>query len=139
MKQYNDNAIFELLKKYNTIAVVGLSDNPMRPSYQVASYLADHGFKIFPVNPNYKNILGLECHPDLKSVPSKVDIVDIFRRSEYVDDIVKQSIEIGAKVVWMQLGVINHEAAKKAQRHGLKVIMDRCIKIEHRRIRFPDS
>ena len=134
MGQYDNKEIFEIINKYNSIAVVGLSDNPMRPSYQVAAYLIDAGYKIFPVNPNCKEILGLECYPDLNSIPVKIDIVDVFRRPEHVGNIVKKSVEIGAKVIWLQLGVINHEAALKAQSLGLKVIMDRCIKIEHRRI-----
>ena len=134
MEQYDNKEIFEILNKYNSIAVVGLSDNPMRPSYQVAAYLIDAGYKIFPVNPNCKEILGLECYPDLNSIPVKIDIVDVFRRPEHVGNIVKKSVEIGAKVIWLQLGVINHEAALKAQSLGLKVIMDRCIKIEHRRL-----
>ena len=134
MGQYDNKEIFEIINKYKSIAVVGLSDNPMRPSYQVATYLIDAGYKIFPVNPNCKEILGLKCYPDLNSIPVKIDIVDVFRRPEHVGNIVKKSIEIGAKVIWLQLGVINHEAALKAQSLGLKVIMDRCIKIEHRRI-----
>ena len=134
MEQYDNKEIFEILNKYNSVAVVGLSDNPMRPSYQVAAYLIDAGYKIFPVNPNCKEILGLECYPDLNSIPAKIDIVDVFRRPEHVGNIVKKSVEIGAKVIWLQLGVINHEAALKAQSLGLKVIMDRCIKIEHRRL-----
>ena len=92
------------------------------------------GYKIFPVNPKHEKILGLTCYPDLKSIPVKIDIVDIFRRPEYVLPIVEQTIEIGAKAIWMQLSVINHEAALKAKSHGLKVVMDRCIKIEHRRM-----
>jgi uncharacterized protein len=134
MEQYDNSEIFEILNKYNSIAVVGMSDNPMRPSNQVAAYLIDAGYTIIPVNPNCKEILGLECYPDLKSISVKVDIVDIFRRPEHVLPIINDSIEIGAKAIWMQLGVINHEAAKKAQSLGLKVVMDRCIKIEHRRM-----
>ena len=134
MEKYNNSEIFEILNKYNSIAVVGMSDNPMRPSHQVATYLIDAGYKVFPVNPNCKEILGLECYPDLKSIPGKVDIVDVFRRPEYVLSLVEETVEIGAKVIWLQLGVINHEAVLKAQSVGLIVIMDRCIKIEHRRM-----
>jgi predicted CoA-binding protein len=134
MEKYNNSKIFEILNKYNSIAVVGMSDNPMRPSHQVATYLIDAGYKVFPVNPNCKEILGLECYPDLKSIPGKVDIVDVFRRPEYVLSLVEETVEIGAKVIWLQLGVINHEAVLKAQSVGLIVIMDRCIKIEHRRM-----
>ncbi len=134
MEQYDNEEIFEILNKYNSIAVVGMSDNLMRPSYQVAAYMIDAGYKIYPVNPNCKEILGLKCYPDLKSIPEKVDIVNVFRRQEHVGDIVDKSVEIGAKIIWLQLGVINHEAAQTAQSYGLKVIMDMCIKIEHRRI-----
>jgi len=134
MEQSGKPEIFDILTKYKSIAVVGLSDNPMRPSNQVATYLIKAGYKVYPVNPNHKQILGLTSYPDLKSIPVKIDIVDIFRRPEYVLPIVDDSIEIGAKVVWMQLGVINQEALVKAKSHGLKVVMDRCIKIEHRKI-----
>jgi len=134
MEQYDNSEIFDILEKFKSIAVVGLSDSPMRPSNQVAAYLINAGYNIFPVNPKHKEIFGLECYPDLKSIPVKIDIVDIFRRPEHVLPIVEESVEIGAKVIWMQLGVINHEAALKAQSYGLKVIMDRCIKIEHRRM-----
>lgn len=126
--------ITEILNKYKSIAVVGISDSPMRPSHQVAEYLIHAGYKIIPVNPNLSEVFGLKCYPDLKSIPVKVDIVDVFRRPEHVLQIVEDSIEIGAKVIWMQLSVINHEAAEKAKIHGLKVVMDRCIKIEHRRL-----
>lgn len=133
MKQYDFSEIFDILKMYNSIAVVGLSDKSSRPSNQVASYLIYAGYKIYPVNPNHEEIFGLKCYPDLKSIPAKIDIVDIFRRPEFVLPIIEESIKIGAKTIWMQLGVINHEAAKKAKSFGLKVIMNRCIKIEHRR------
>ena len=134
MEEYNTPEIKEILNKYKTIAVVGLSDNPTRPSYQVATYLIDKGYKIYPVNPKYNEILGLKCYPDLKSIPLKIDIVDVFRRPEHLEEVVKESVEIGAKVLWFQLGVINHQAAQKAQDLGLKVVMDRCIKIEHRKL-----
>lgn len=134
MNEYNISEINDILNKYKTIAVVGMSDNPMRPSYQVSSYLIENGYNVVPVNPKCGEILGLKCYPDLKSIPVKVDIVDVFRKSEYVDSIVDEAVEIGAKVIWMQLGVINEKAAKKADEYGLKVIMNRCIKIEHRRL-----
>ena len=134
MEQIEQSEIIEILNKYKSIAIVGLSDSTMRPSNQVAVYLINAGHKIFPVNPKHEKILGLTCYPDLKSIPVKIDIVDIFRRPEYVLPIVEQTIEIGAKAIWMQLSVINHEAALKAKSHGLKVVMDRCIKIEHRRM-----
>ena len=134
MDQYNNQEIIEILKKYKSIAVVGMSKNPLRPSYQVANYMINAGYKIYPVNPGHKEIIGLECYPDLKSIPVKIGIVDVFRRPEHVDEIVEESAQIKAKVMWFQFGVINHKAAIKAQDYRLKVIMDRCIKIEHRRI-----
>jgi len=134
MDQYNNSEIQGILNKYKTIAVVGMSKNPLRPSYQVANYMINAGYNIFPVNPGHKEILGLECFPNLKSISAKIDIVDVFRRPEHVDEIVDKSAQIGAKVMWFQFGVINHKAAINAQSYGLKVIMDRCIKIEHRRI-----
>jgi predicted CoA-binding protein len=133
MKQYDSSEIIDILKIFKSIAVVGLSANSWRPSNQVASYLIYAGYKIYPVNPNHEEILGLRCYPDLKSVPAKIDIVNIFRRPEYVLPIVEEAIEIGVKTIWMQLGVINHNAAQKAKSCGLKVIMNRCIRIEHRR------
>ena len=134
MEKYNNSEIFEILQKYNTIAVVGMSKNPMRPSFQVANYMLNAGYKIYPVNPGHKEIIGLQCYPNLISVPVKVDIINVFRRPEYVEEIVEDSAKIGAKILWLQLGVINHKAALKAQDYGLKVIMDRCIKIEHLRM-----
>jgi uncharacterized protein len=134
MEQSEKSEIFDVLTKYKSIAVVGLSDNPMRPSNQVAAYLINAEYKVYPVNPKHKSIIGLTCYPDLKSVPVKIDIVDIFRRPEHVLLIVEEAIEVGAKAVWMQLGVINQVAADKAKLHGLRVVMDRCIKIEHRKL-----
>ena len=126
--------IRDILLQYRHVAVVGVSEKPMRPSHQVAEYLLNNGYRIFPVNPMYKQVLGLECYPDLKHLPQKVDIVDIFRRPEDVLPIVEDAITIGAKVVWMQLGVVNEEAAQRALDAGLQVVMDRCIKIEHTRL-----
>lgn len=134
MQEKEQIQIRHILNKYKSIAVVGISDSPMRPSHQVTNYLINAGFKIIPVNPNLKEVFGLKCFPDLKSIPVKIDIVDVFRKPEHVPQIVNDSIEIGAKVLWLQLGVIHHEAAEKAKSHGLKVVMDRCIKIEHRRL-----
>ncbi|MFN3134380.1 MAG: CoA-binding protein [Candidatus Kryptonium sp.] len=126
-----NDEIKEILTKYNKIAIVGISDKPERDSYIVAKYLLNHGYKIIPVNPNIDSIFGLKAYPDLLSVPDEIEIVDIFRRPEFVDEIVEQAIQKKAKVVWMQLGVVNEEAAKKAQNSGLKVVMNKCIKVEH--------
>ncbi|MBS4021596.1 MAG: CoA-binding protein [Dethiobacter sp.] len=125
--------ILDILKNYRTVAMVGLSDNPYRPSHFAAIYMKTEGYRIIPVNPRYKEVLGLKCYPDLESIPEPVGVVDIFRQPEEVPALVDSALEIGAKVIWMQLGVIHHEAAFKAKQHGLKVVMDRCMKIEHAR------
>lgn len=123
-----------ILAEYKTIAVVGLSDKWHRPSNFAAKYLKDHGYKIIPVNPGQKEILGEKCYPSLLDIPEKVDVVDIFRKPEDVPPIVEDAIKIGAKVIWMQIGVINEEAAKRARDAGLEVVMNRCMKIEHARL-----
>lgn len=125
--------IDELLVKGRTIAVVGLSPNPERDSHRVASYLKEAGYRIIPVNPTVDEVMGERCYPDLKSVPEPIDIVDIFRRSEYVPQVVEESIEIGVRGVWMQDGVVNEDAAEKARAAGIAVVMDNCIMREHRR------
>ncbi|MFN7997078.1 MAG: CoA-binding protein [Bryobacteraceae bacterium] len=128
--------IFEILKTYKTIAVVGLSNRRFRPSYGVAEYMQHKGYRIIPVNPFESEVLGEKSYPDLEKVPEPVEIVDIFRRSEFVPDIVDAAIRSGAKVIWMQEGVIHEDAATKARQAGLTVIMDRCILKEHRRMEF---
>lgn len=125
--------IKRILSESKTIAVVGLSAKWNRPSHFAAKYMKDHGYKIIPVNPAYDEVLGEKCYPSLLDIPESVDIVDIFRRSEDVPPIVEDAIKIGAKVVWMQLTVVNEEAAAKAREAGLEVVMDRCVKIEHGR------
>ncbi len=127
------DAILQLLKKYKTIAVVGLSSNPMRPSYSVAEYMQGAGYRIIPVNPNEREVLGEKCYARLEDAPEKIDIVDVFRRAEEVAGVVESAIRVGAKVVWMQLGVENEAAAEKARAAGLVVIEDACIRVEHRR------
>jgi predicted CoA-binding protein len=126
-----EDEIKEILTSYKTIAIVGISNKPDKDSYIVAEYLLNQGYKIIPVNPNIDTVLGLKAYPDLISIPEDIEIVDIFRRPEFVDEIVDQAIEKGAKVVWMQLGVINESAAEKARKAGLKVVMNKCIKVEH--------
>ncbi len=126
--------IEDILTGFRRVAVVGLSPKADRPSYGVASYLKDHGFEIIPVNPSAIEILGLKSYPDLRSIPGPVEIVDIFRRSEDVGPIVDDAITIGAKAVWMQDGVMNEEAAKKAREAGLKLVMNECMMREHRRL-----
>jgi len=124
-------SIRRILTDSKTIAVVGLSPKPQRPSHQVARYLMAAGYAIIPVNPGQDTILGLPCYPSLKAIPTQVDMVDIFRRSEAVLPIVEDAIAIGAKFIWMQEGIVHKEAAAKAEAAGLIVIMDRCTKIDH--------
>ena len=126
------NEIARLLAESKTIAVVGLSGNVFRPSHGVAAYLQQQGFRVIPVNPNETVILGEKCFPDLESIPEPVDIVDIFRRSEFVPELMRQAIAIGAKGVWMQEGVEHREAASYGCQAGLVVIQNRCILKEHR-------
>jgi predicted CoA-binding protein len=120
-----------ILKEYRTVAIVGASSNPERPSFRVLSYLSEHGYNVIPVNPNEHEVLGMTCYPNLSSIPEKVEVVDIFRRSEEVMPIVEEAIKIGAKAVWMQEGVINEEAAAKARDAGLLVVMDKCMRKQH--------
>lgn len=124
-----------ILTSNQTIAMVGLSADPMRPSHFAAIYMQSHGYKVIPVNPRAAEdtILGEHVYPSLRDIPQPIDIVDVFRRSEYVPPIAEDAIAIGAKVLWMQLGVVNEEAAAKARAAGLEVVMDRCVKIEHAR------
>jgi hypothetical protein len=121
----------ELLSSSKVIAVVGLSSKPHRPSYGVARYMQSVGYRIIPVNPNETEVLSERSYAQLGDVPAKVDIVDIFRRSEFVPPVVENAIAIGARVVWMQEGVIHEEAAARARAAGLEVVMDRCILKEH--------
>jgi predicted CoA-binding protein len=121
----------KILSEYRNIAVVGLSPNPERPSHRVASYLAEQGYNIIPVNPSAQQILGRTSYPDLSSIPEPVEVVDIFRRSEEVISIVEEAIKVRAKAIWMQEGVINEEAAAKARGAGLMVVMDKCMRKEH--------
>ena len=123
--------ILSILTQSTTIAVVGLSPKEDRPSYRVASYMLEAGYKIIPINPGQEKILGHQCYPDLLSVPGPVEIVNLFRRSEHVFPFVRDSVTIGAKTIWMQQGISHEEAASFAEQAGLTVIMDRCIKIDH--------
>jgi predicted CoA-binding protein len=125
----------DILRNYKTIAVVGLSNNPMRPSHGVSEYMKRQGYRIIPVNPGHAEILGEKAYRALEDIPEPVEIVNIFRRSEQVGPVVDSAIKIGAKVVWMQEGIENEEAADKARAAGLEVVMDRCILKEHRYIR----
>src|SRR5580693_1636577 len=125
--------IAEILNRYRTIGVVGLSSNPARPSYGVTEYMQSAGYRIIPVNPNEREVLGEKSYARLEDVPEEIEIVNVFRRSEDVPSVVEGAIKIGAKVVWMQLGIANAAAAERARAAGLAVVEDACVLVEHRR------
>ena len=125
--------IADLLKRATTIAVVGLTDNPLRPSFGVSSYMQSQGYRIIPVNPNVSDTLGEKAYASLSEVPDRIDIVNIFRRPEAVPEVVDEAIQLGVPAIWMQEGVVHEEAAEKARRAGILVVMDLCILKEHRR------
>ena len=124
--------VTELLRQAKTIAVVGLSGNPLRPSYGVSAYMQSHGYRIIPVNPQIESCLGEKAYASLLEVPEKIDIVDIFRRPEFVEEVVDQAIQLRVPAIWMQEDVIHEKAAEKARKAGIFVVMDRCILVEHR-------
>jgi predicted CoA-binding protein len=126
------DAITDLLQSAKIIAVVGLSNNPLRPSHGVSAYMQSHGYRIVPVNPQIRGALGEKAHASLLDVPEKIDIVNVFRRPEFVDEIVDQAIQMKVPALWMQEGVVNEKAAQKARQAGILVIMDRCILKEHK-------
>ena len=128
------SSLRRILRECRTVAVVGLSAQWHRPSYFAAKYLQEHGYRIIPVNPAYGSVLGERCYKSLADIPERVDVVDCFRRSEEIPALAEQAIAIGAKVLWMQLGVRNAEARAKAEAAGLQVVEDRCMKIEHARL-----
>ena len=128
------NELRRILRENKVIAVVGLSADWYRPSYFAAKYMLEHGYRVIPVNPKYREILGQKCYASLREVPEKVDIVDVFRKSQDVGPIAEDAIAIGARVLWQQLGVKNEAAAARAGAAGLDSIMDRCVKIEHGRL-----
>lgn len=132
MKTTATDEIGELLKRSKTIAVVGLSNNPLRPSHGVSAYMQSHGYRIIPVNPEIKGALGEKAVPTLSQVDEKIDIVDVFRRSEFVPEVVDEAIRLKVPAIWMQEGVIHEQAAEKARKAGILVVMDRCILKEHR-------
>ena len=129
-----DTELKQLLESTRTVAVVGISPKPERASHEVAVYLQQHGYTIIPVNPACDEVLGLKCYPSLRDVPVKIDLVDVFRRSEEVMPVVEDTIAVGARAVWLQLGVIAPAALAAAEAAGLSTVMDRCTKIEHRRL-----
>lgn len=125
----------EILRNSHAVAVVGVSPDEERPSYRVFSYLREHGYRVIPVNPLFPRILGETSYPDLAAIPEKVDVVDIFRPAKEVQPIVDQAIATGAKAVWMQIGVVNEAAASRARQAGLQVVMDKCMRKEHLKMR----
>ena len=127
-----EQEIIQLFEQTKTIAVVGASPKPWRDSGSIAQYLERKGFTVYPVNPRYQEVLGMKCYPDLKSIPGSIDMVNIFRNSDEVGPVIDEAIQVKARSVWMQLNVINEEAAQKAETAGLKVVMDRCIAVDHR-------
>jgi predicted CoA-binding protein len=130
----DDGAIREILRGAKTVAVVGASVKPWRDSNSIMQFLIDAGYKVFPVNPKYSEVLGIPCVPNLSHVPKGIDIVDVFRRSEALDLLVDEAIANGAKTLWTQFGVVDVKAGAKAEQAGMNVIMDHCIRVDHRRL-----
>ena len=131
MTEKPEPEVTKILQNYRVVAVVGLSADPGRPSYQVAQYLQQHGYRIIPVNPGCQEILGEKCYPGLKDIPFPVEVVDIFRKVEAIPAIVDEAIAVGAKAIWLQLGLEEPLAAQKARQAGLQVVQNRCMKIDH--------
>lgn len=130
----NDQEMMDILKSANTVASVGLSSNQQKESYWIVAYLMEQGYTIYPVNPTADEILGEKAYPSLSDIPDKVDVVQVFRRPEDVPPVVEEAIKIGAKVVWMQEGIVNEEAARMAREAGLQVVMDACMRATHKRL-----
>jgi len=128
------NTLRRILKESRVLAIVGLSASWHRPSHFAAKYMLDHGYRVIPVNPQYREVLGQKCYTSLREIPEKVDLVDVFRKTEDVMPIAEDAIAIGARVLWQQLGVKNEAAAAKARAAGLEAVVDRCVKIEHGRL-----
>lgn len=123
--------ITNILRNTRTLAIIGISQDPSKDSHSVAKYLIDVGYDVIPVNPKYDEVLGLKCYPDLKSIPQHVDLVNIFRKPEALSEIVDEAIDIKADYIWMQLGLCDNDSADKARLNGLKVVMNKCIRVEH--------
>ena len=130
----NDTELKQILMTVRTVASVGASSNPEKPSYGIFQYLLQHGYEMIPVNPGTPEIQGQKTYADLASIPKDIDVVQVFRKPEDVPPVVEQAIAAGAKIVWMQEGVVNEEAAARAEAAGLKVVMDRCMRATHRRL-----
>jgi predicted CoA-binding protein len=130
----DDRTVWSILREARTIAVVGLSSKPNRPSNEVASYLQRHGYRILPVNPNEAEVLGEKAYPSLDEVPDPIDVVDVFRRAEHTPEIARHAVRAGAKVLWLQMGIVNDVARRIAEESGLQVVMDTCMMTAHRRL-----
>jgi predicted CoA-binding protein len=130
----DDRTVRSILREARTIAVIGLSSKPHRPSNEVASYLQRHGYRIIPVNPNEAEVLGEKAYPSLDEVPDPIDVVDVFRRAEHTPEIARQAVRAGAKVLWLQMGIANDVARRTAEESGLQVVMDTCMMTAHRRL-----
>jgi predicted CoA-binding protein len=130
----DDAALRNILKSVHTVACVGVSSNPQKPSYGIFQYLVEAGYHMIPVNPAAPEVMGLASYPDLASIPQKIDVVQVFRKPEDVPPVVEQAIRVGAKVVWMQEGIANPQAAKQAEEAGLQVVMNRCMMKTHQRL-----
>ncbi len=134
MLKYSDSFLRNILETTKTIAVVGISSRETQPSHSVAKYLLEHGYTVIPVNPALESVLGEKCYPSLKDIPVKVDLIDCFRALEHIPELVKECIEIQAQTIWMQLGLEHPESCALAESRGLKVVQNRCTKIEHQRL-----
>lgn len=134
VRTWNDNALRDLLESARVIAVVGMSDNPSRASYQIGRYLKRIGYTVYPVNPTLTEIEGDKVYATLADVPEPIDIVDVFRRPEFLSGVVDEALVVGAKAVWAQLGISDEDAARKAAAAGVPIVMDRCIKVDHARL-----
>ena len=130
----NDQEMMDILKSANTVASVGLSSNQQKESYWIVAYLIDQGYTFYPVNPTADEILGMKAYASLSDIPDKIDVVQVFRRPEDVPPVVEEAIKIGAKVVWMQEGIVNEEAARMAREAGLQVVMNACMRATHKRL-----
>jgi uncharacterized protein len=130
----SDTELRDLVSSVRTIAVVGLSPKEHRASYRVARYMQERGYRIIPVNPNAREVLGEKAYTRLTEVPEQIDLVDVFRRPDVVDEVARDAVEIGAKAIWLQMGVVNEEAARIAADGGLDVVMDRCLMVDHARL-----
>jgi uncharacterized protein len=129
-----DDELRALIEKVHTIAVVGLSPKQHRDSYRVAEYMQQQGYRIIPVNPNARDVLGEQAYSSLSEVPERIDLVDVFRRPEVVDEVAREAVENGAKAIWLQIGIVNDDAARIAEDAGLDVVMDRCLMVDHGRL-----